>query len=218
MDYITEWITNIILFVLIATVIDLLLPNTSLQKYTKMVAGLLLITIILSPIFKLLSSDFESALASIPSIQSNSEEKNMENLIELQKKEIQASNHAYILEETAVQLQSDVEKELMDQYGLEIAHIEIDVDDDSQSESFEQIQSIVVQLKEPNTETDAVEVVKKVEINTSEPLPSKKLTKESQAIASLLSEKWDVEKEKIEIVVEGGAINQWSKKKARCLG
>ncbi|GIN60582.1 stage III sporulation protein AF [Robertmurraya siralis] len=205
MDYITEWITNIILFVLIATVIDLLLPNTSLQKYTKMVAGLLLITIILSPIFKLLSSDFESALASIPSIQSNSEEKNMENLIELQKKEIQASNHAYILEETAVQLQSDVEKELMDQYGLEIAHIEIDVDDDSQSESFEQIQSIVVQLKEPNTETDAVEVVKKVEINTSEPLPSKKLTKESQAIASLLSEKWDVEKEKIEIVVEGGS-------------
>lgn len=205
MDYITEWITNIILFVLIATVIDLLLPNTSLQKYTKMVAGLLLITIILSPIFKLLSSDFESALASIPSIQSNSEEKNIENLIELQKKEIQASNHAYILEETAVQLQSDVEKELMDQYGLEIAHIEIDVDDDSQSESFEQIQSIVVQLKEPNTETDAVEVVKKVEINTSEPLPSKKLTKESQAIASLLSEKWDVEKEKIEIVVEGGS-------------
>lgn len=205
MDYITEWITNIILFVLIATVIDLLLPNTSLQKYTKMVAGLLLITIILSPIFKLLSSDFESALASIPSLSSKSEEKNMENLIELQKKEIQASNHAYILEETAVQLQSDVEEELMDQYGLEIAHIEIDVDDDSQSESFEQIQSIVVQLKEPNTETDAVEVVKKVEINTSEPLPPKKLTKESQAIASLLSEKWDVEKEKIEIVVEGGS-------------
>ncbi|MGG0716538.1 stage III sporulation protein AF [Robertmurraya massiliosenegalensis] len=205
MAFITEWITNIILFVLIATVIDLLLPNTSLQKYTKMVAGLLLITIIMSPLFKLLSSDFEAALASIPSIQSNNEEKNMENLIELQKKEIQASNHAYILEETAVQLQTDVEEELMEQYGLEITNIEIAVDEDSQSDSFEQIQSIVVQLKRPNTETDAVEVVKKVEINASEPLPSKEPTKDSQAIASLLSEKWDVEKEQIEIVVEGGS-------------
>ncbi|WP_019154466.1 stage III sporulation protein AF [Robertmurraya massiliosenegalensis] len=205
MAFITEWITNIILFVLIATVIDLLLPNTSLQKYTKMVAGLLLITIIMSPLFKLLSSDFDAALASIPSIQSNDEEKNMENLIELQKKEIQASHHAYILEETAVQLQSDVEEELMEQYGLEITNIEMAVDEDSQSDSFEQIQSIVVQLKRANTETDAVEVVKKVEINASEPLPAKEPTKASQAIASLLSQKWDVEKEQIEIVVEGGS-------------
>ncbi|MDV2687064.1 stage III sporulation protein AF, partial [Alkalihalophilus lindianensis] len=52
MDFLIEWVTNIILFILLATVIDMLLPNSSMQKYTKMVMGLLLIAIILTPIFK----------------------------------------------------------------------------------------------------------------------------------------------------------------------
>lgn len=59
MNFITEWVTNIILFILLATVVDMLLPNSTFQKYAKMVAGLLLITVILTPVFKLISSDFE---------------------------------------------------------------------------------------------------------------------------------------------------------------
>lgn len=204
MDFITEWITNIILFVLIATILDLLLPNSNMQKYTKMVAGLLLIAIILSPILKILSSDFESALASIPST-NPIEEKNMENSIELQKKEIQASTRAYILEETAVQLQSDVEEELMEQYGLEIANIELLVDENSPGDNLEGLQTIIVHLKEPESEAEAVEVVKKVEINTNEPHVSNEISNDSQRIVSLLSEKWDIEQETIQVVVEGGS-------------
>src|SRR4051794_11456966 len=113
MEFLIEWVTNIILFILLATVIDMLLPNTSMQKYTKMVTGLLLIAIILTPIFKLISKDFETAMAQIPTFQGPGE-KNMENSIELQKKEIQASNHAYILETMAVQLEKGVEEELME--------------------------------------------------------------------------------------------------------
>ena len=64
MEFIKEWVTNIILFVLFATLIDMLLPTSKFQKYTKMVVGLLLlISIILTPIFKLLSTDFEETFA-----------------------------------------------------------------------------------------------------------------------------------------------------------
>ena len=42
MEFIKEWVTNIILFILFATVIDMVLPNSKFQKYTKMVTGLLL--------------------------------------------------------------------------------------------------------------------------------------------------------------------------------
>lgn len=204
MDFITEWVTNIIIFVLIATIIDLLLPNTSMQKYTKMVAGLLLIAIILSPILKLLSNDLESALASIPAMQTKGEDK-MENLIDLHKKEIQASTRAYILEETAVQLEADVEEELMEQYGYVITDIEFMVDENSPGDFLESLQSVIVRLGQHEAEAQAVEVVKKVEINTNEPPPSVQQAKESKRIASLLSEKWDVEEEKIQIVVEGGS-------------
>lgn len=204
MDFLKEWITNIILFVLLATVIDMLLPNTNMQKYTKMVTGLLLIGIILSPVLKLLSNDFETALASIPSIEASGQ-KNMENLIELQKKEIQASTRAYILEEMAVQLKLEAEEELMDQYGIEIAHIDLRVDENSELEFPENLNTIIVQLKDPVKEAEAVEVVKKVEINTKQPLPSKirDADKDSE-IASLLYEKWGIQEKVVDIVIEGG--------------
>ena len=68
MDLIKEWVTNIILFILFATVLDMVLPNSKFQKYTKMVVGLLLISIILTPIFKLFTYDLEEALFRGPSI------------------------------------------------------------------------------------------------------------------------------------------------------
>jgi stage III sporulation protein AF len=203
MDYLTEWITNIILFVLFATIIDMILPNSNMQKYTKMVTGLLLIAIILSPILKLLSNDFESLLSSIPEMELD-EEHQIENSIDLQKKEIQASQDAYILEEMAVQLTKAAEEELMDQYGLKIEKLDFLTDENSQRDFPDNLQSVVVHLKDPKKEAEAVEVVKKVEIDTSEPLPSNEETADNREIASLLSEKWEIDKETIKIVLEGG--------------
>ncbi|MDQ1001575.1 stage III sporulation protein AF [Neobacillus niacini] len=203
MEFLIEWVTNIILFILLATVIDMLLPNTSLQKYTKMVTGLLLIAIILTPIFKLISKDFETVMAQIPTFQ-DSGEKNMENLIELQKKEIQASNHAYILETMAVQLEKGVEEELMEQFGLEIAKIELTTKNDSQESFPENLEMVTVRLKQPETSVTTVEAIQPVSITTDTPLPSKEPTEESEKIASFLSQQWNVTEKAIEVSVEGG--------------
>ncbi|HYK72033.1 MAG TPA: stage III sporulation protein AF [Pseudoneobacillus sp.] len=207
MQFLTEWVTNIILFILLATVIDMLLPNSSFQKYTKIVTGLLLIAIILTPVLKLISKDFESALASIP-IFEDSKEKNMENLIELKKKEIQASQRAYILETMAVQLKKDTEEELMEQYGLEIANIDLMVDEKSNQTFPENLQKVIVQLKPSENEAKVVEVVQTVEINTGTPPPSKRLTAQSEEITSLLAEKWNVTENSIEVLIEGEVTNR----------
>ena len=63
MSFLAGWISNIIIFVLLATVIDMLLPNSSFQKYTKMVIGLLLIAMIITPILNLFQPDFEQFLS-----------------------------------------------------------------------------------------------------------------------------------------------------------
>lgn len=207
MDFIKEWITNIILFVLLATVIDMLLPNSNLQKYIKMVTGLLLIAIILTPILKLVSNDFEEVLASIPSIEASGE-KNLENSIETQKKEIQAFQHAYILEEWAVQIEKEMEEELMAQYGLEIVDVEIQADEYDQRAFPENLQMVVVKLKQMAEVTEAVEVVKKVEINTEETLPSNQANDETKKVASLIAQKLGVDENIIEVSVEGGKMNK----------
>ena len=203
MEFLTEWVTNIIIFILLATVIDMLLPNSGLQKYTKMVTGLLLIAIILTPIFKLISKDFETTLASIPSYQAPGE-KNMKNLIDLKKKEIQASQHAYILEEMAVQLKKDVKEELMEQYGLEIAKVDIAINEESDQAFPENLQKVMVLLRQPENGVQTVEAIKQIEINTEKPLPSKGSTEETEKIASFLSQKWNVTEETVEVSIEGG--------------
>ena len=203
MEFIKEWITNIILFVLLATVIDMLLPNSNLQKYTKMITGLLLIAVILTPVFKLISHDFEEVLASVPAIKGTGE-KNLENSVEMKKREIQAWQDAYILEETAVQLKKLAEEELMAQYQLEFADINVQVDENDQSTFPDNLLKVVVQLKVKSEKSETVEAIKKIEINTQESLPSNRSTNETENIVSLLAEKWNVNEEKIDVMVEGG--------------
>ncbi|MFF2448647.1 stage III sporulation protein AF [Neobacillus sp. NPDC058068] len=203
MEFLKEWVTNIILFILLATVIDMLLPNSSMKKYTKMVTGLLLIAIILTPILKLISKDFESAFAAIPTYQAPGE-KNMKNLIDYKKKEIQASQSAYILKDMAVKLKKDAKKELMDQYGLEIDTIDLAINEESDKAFPENLQKVVVLLKQPETGVKTVEVIKQIEINTGTPLPSKGSTEETEQIAAFLSQKWNVSEESVEVSIEGG--------------
>jgi stage III sporulation protein AF len=202
-EYLKEWVMNIILFILLATVIDMLLPNSSMQKYTKMVTGLLLIAIILTPIFKLISKDFETALASIPLDQVPGE-KNMKNSMDSQKKEIQASLHAYILEEMAVKLKKGVEEELMEQYGLEIAKIEIATKGEGDLTNSENLQKVIVLLKQPENKVKTVEAIKQIQINTETPLPSKKSSENTEKIAAFLSQKWNITEKVVEVSIEGG--------------
>ncbi|WML47567.1 stage III sporulation protein AF [Neobacillus sp. PS3-34] len=207
MSFLIEWITNIILFILLASVIDMLLPNSNMRKYIKIVTGLLLIAIILTPVMKLISKDFETAIASIPALETPGE-KNMKNLIEMKKKEIQASQHAYILEEMAVQLKKGVEGELMDQFGLEIAKIDILADEKTNQTFPENLQKVTVLLKHPDKEIETVEAVKQIDIDTEAPLPSKKNTEPAKKVAAFLSKQWNVSVKAIEVSIEGGRTSK----------
>lgn len=208
-EFIKEWITNIILFILLATVIDMLLPNSNLQKYTKMVTGLLLIAIILTPIFNLISKDFEENMAKIP-LWETTKTKNIENLIEIKKEEIQSSQQAYILETMAVQLEKDAKEELMERHGLKIAKIDFFINETGTQAFPENLEKVIVKVQQPDQSAEAVEVVEPVEISTTDPLPSKRANeKEQNEIASLLSQKWNISEQTIEIeMVEGGKTEQ----------
>ncbi|XJZ26181.1 stage III sporulation protein AF [Bacillota bacterium Lsc_1132] len=207
MSFVIEWVTNIILFILLATVIDMLLPNSSMQKYVKIVVGLLLIAIILTPILKFISSDFETTLSSIPAFHDQSEKK-LKNDIEIKKKEIQAGERAYILEQMAVQLKKDAAEELMKQYGLEIANIKLSTDEKSQKPFPENLQKVSVLLKQPDSKVEAVDAVAPVIINTRKPLSTTEQADHSKQIATFLSNKWKVNEKTIEVLIEGGKSKQ----------
>lgn len=205
MSFLTEWITNIIVFILLATVIDMLLPSSNMKKYAKIVTGLILITIILTPLLKLFTTDFDAALASMDWKQSTSQ--SVENSIELKKKEIQASQRAYILEQMAVQMKNDAEKEMMDRHNKVIASVSIQAEDlDRLPES---ITSVTVHLTEEKD--DSVEAVQMVEIDSQDQKVSRKETEDNSGIASFLAEKWNLTQDQLIISVEGGNSSRESR-------
>nr|WP_077618751.1 stage III sporulation protein AF [Bacillus sinesaloumensis] len=214
MSFIAEWVTNIILFILLATIVDMLLPSSSMRKYVKMVTGLLLIMIILTPLFSLFKTDLDQALLNI-NLKPVQDEKNLENLIDLKKKEIQASQRAYILETMAVQLESEVEEELVqNEYDLNVQKVNVflssavDVKETVTLDEFlDDIQSIEVVLSKETAEPDDVPVVKPVEIDTSkqnEPIAKDVDQTNVKTITKSLSTRWEMDPEKIVVTVEGG--------------
>jgi stage III sporulation protein AF len=200
MSFLTDWITNIIIFVLLATVIDMLLPSSNMQKYAKIVTGLLLITIILTPLFKLMATDFDTVMESID-INGDSQNNSVENLIEMKKKEIQASQRAYILEQMAVQMKQQAEKEMMDEHGKVIEKVVVKADDlENVPESITEV-TVVVKDKQENT---TIETVQNVEIDTGAEQRKKTPEESTSQMASLLAEQWNLTPDKIIITVEGG--------------
>jgi len=57
MDALVGWLKQIILVVLLATFIDLLLPNRTMQRYVKLVVSLFILMTILSPVLQLFGSN-----------------------------------------------------------------------------------------------------------------------------------------------------------------
>lgn len=212
MDFLTDWITNILLFILLAVVVELLLPQTSLQKYVKMVIGLLLISIILNPIFKLFSSDLEDLLKNANVLFEKDVNTNIENSIENQKIDIQADQNAYILEQTAVQLEEMTEKELMKQFDYQFAHIQLNVSDtigltNSIEDILDNIESIHVTLIDKQEADQTVMNVEEVNVQLGEQ-KSDFHEADMNSIASFLAKKWGVDRDIVQITIERGNVGR----------
>jgi stage III sporulation protein AF len=202
MHYLTQWVSNIIVFILLAMIVDMMMPDSSMKKYTKMVTGLLLIAIILTPIVKLSSENIDKVFASLAS--SNGVNANeMKNSIELKKKEIDAAQHAYILEQMAVQLKKEANGELVDQYKKSIQTIKLQMKNGEEtSMDPSKIEKVIVGLKDA-ADKKALPVVKPIEINPEKPVQTQTNTQDKNII-SFLSNCWNISRNQIQLQSEGG--------------
>ncbi|MBR0578243.1 stage III sporulation protein AF [Bacillus altitudinis] len=204
MSFLTEWITSIILFILFAIVIDLLLPNSSMQKYAKMVVSLLLIVVMLNPIFALFRADPDQIFSEIMKGKDQAQSEEIKNQMNLEKKEIQASQRAYILKQMAVQLEKSA-KEPLEKESYEMKHVEVLADEEHLDQNMEADQFRIKAVLVPLT-GDAVETVAKVEIDLSRQKEESAETsaKEMARVKETLADVWNTRPEHIALNIEGG--------------
>lgn len=210
MQFLTEWISNIILLIFLATILELLLPNSSLQRYVKMVVGLLLLSIIINPLFSIFSKDFNSLISNIDLTYAQTENINFS--IESKKKEIQSVQLAYISEQVAVQLKRQVEEEMVQQFNREIKTIDVILEDFLEDENYlEHLIGISVHLgplheeETDSFESKSIRPVALVEIDASKKVVAPGNSDNSEKeIHAFLSTAWKIPNEKITVVMEGG--------------
>ncbi|WP_160033455.1 stage III sporulation protein AF [Paenibacillus sp. An7] len=62
MEWLSGWLRELILVVLLATFVDMLLPNRSMERYVKLVLSLLILLTLITPLINLLSSEPDARL------------------------------------------------------------------------------------------------------------------------------------------------------------
>ncbi|HLR08221.1 MAG TPA: stage III sporulation protein AF [Bacillota bacterium] len=204
MDVLNQWVSQIIIFVLLATIIDLLIPATSMKKYIKFVVGLILILILLKPIFHLFDMNIRETIeASLAQLDQDQGELNKtEKLLKMQKKEIEASQDAYILEQMAVQLTDIAEKPLLKQHQAVIKTIDFEFND-SGDFNYDNLDEVIVYVEESADEEGSVKVVEDITINTNTPL-NREEDEIGGEIKHLLQDVWEISGDKITVIWEGG--------------
>src|SRR5690625_2577862 len=106
MTLISNWVIQIIIFIIIASIVDLMIPANKMKKYVHLAFGLLLLLIFTKPLLYIFSLDMESEIQKAEMIMyDNNEQLSISNNhLQSQKKEIQAEQNRS--EEHTSELQS----------------------------------------------------------------------------------------------------------------
>lgn len=202
-EWMSSWAQGIIIAVIIATIIELLLPTGNGKKYMKVVIGIYLVFTIISPIIdKVTGKSF--SLENVLETENNSYKEKI-SLSEGDK--LQVQNDTNIKEIYVKKLKSDIKEKILSQ-GFIVEEIQIEI----QKDQTYTIDTIFVKIskKEENVEevqnTEEVVVINTIEIVVSntitETQKEKKVPISDQGIKQLkeyLSKTYDVKMKKITI-------------------
>ncbi|KEO82539.1 hypothetical protein EL26_15000 [Tumebacillus flagellatus] len=174
MAFLSDWLRGLILVIFLAVVLDMILPNNVFQRYAKLVMGLLIILIMLTPVLKLSGKSIYEMDFTLDSLLSggNSHSANLPSLEEIQQESAQISQQNQLL--TAEAWKSGITenvKEIVEQDkpGLTVDRVEVKYTQNAQGQP-EKLDGLTVTLKtrtDPDT-VSSIEDVRPVIIGKSE--------------------------------------------------
>ena len=158
-EWISGWAQGIIVAVIIATIIEMLLPEGSSKKYIKVVVGIYILFTIVSPVItKITHKEFK--LSDIIDLDEYIEAASSDNTYN----ELEKSNNENIKEVYIASLKSDIEGKIANK-GYNADSIEVEVQDNDEYT----INSITISVSklDEKEENNNIEIVNEVEINVS---------------------------------------------------
>ncbi|RDY70766.1 stage III sporulation protein AF [Halobacillus sp. SY10] len=160
MEYLIEWITKIVLFLLLAMVADALLPSGVMKKYARLVMSILLLLIFMGPLLQILNIDPDRLVQRADqTMQQQLDAEVFEENVESKKNEILAGQDAYKLEQVTQALAAEIETPLKEEQNLVLVDVEMSFH--QQPYSLETLDKLTLTL----TRNELTQSVEDVEIS-----------------------------------------------------
>lgn len=173
MSYIGEWISHIVLLILLATFFDLILPSSSMKKYVKLVVGLMIIMLILSPVLQVLRFDYDQLYLSLEELLHSPQ---AEEQILDQQNEIDRLQREAILEEAAASWERELKLSLQQSFSIIVHQVQVMLTPIGEQVQVEQLFLQVEAIQEKNQgevikdNEDTAVVVQPVIVDDVEPI------------------------------------------------
>lgn len=193
-EFLSSWAQGIIVAVIIATLIEMILPNSSSKKYVKVVIGMYILFTIVSPIIKKLGGK-DINLNTINIEKYEQQISKSDNTIS---RKFEDNNTRSIKDIYASNLKADISAKLKEK-GYEIDTSDIQIKDD-ENYTIEKITLKLIKMEQKQGKNNEI-VINTVEIgNTISQKDSKTLSDDDkQEVKDYISETYDIDKKNINI-------------------
>ena len=193
-EFLSSWAQGIIVAVIIATLIEMILPNSSSKKYVKVVIGMYILFTIVSPIIKKLGGK-DINLNTINIEKYEQQISKSDNTIS---RKFEDNNTRSIKDIYVSNLKADISAKLKEK-GYEIDTSDIQIKDD-ENYTIEKIILKLIKMEQKQEKNNEI-VINTVEIgNTISQKDSKTLSNDDkQEVKDYISETYDIDKKNINI-------------------
>ena len=193
-EFLSSWAQGIIVAVIIATLIEMILPNSSSKKYVKVVIGMYILFTIVSPIIKKLGGK-DINLNTIDIEKYEQQISKSDNTIS---RKFEDNNTRSIKDIYVSNLKADISAKLKEK-GYEIDTSDIQIKDD-ENYTIEKITLKLIKMEQKQEKNNEI-VINTVEIgNTISQKDSKTLSNDDkQEVKDYISETYDIDKKNINI-------------------
>lgn len=193
-EFLSSWAQGIIVAVIIATLIEMILPNSSSKKYVKVVIGMYILFTIVSPIIKKLGGK-DINLNTINIEKYEQQISKSDNTIS---RKFEDNNTRSIKDIYVSNLKADISAKLKEK-GYEIDTSNIQIKDD-ENYTIEKITLKLIKMEQKQEKNNEI-VINTVEIgNTISQKDSKTLSDDDkQEVKDYISETYDIDKKNINI-------------------
>jgi stage III sporulation protein AF len=161
-NFIITWAKGIIVAVIIATIIEMILPNGSSQKYIKVVIGIYIIFNIITPVInKITNNSF-----TIESIIDIDKYTNQLDTYEVSTKKLDSSNDTNIKDIYKANLEKDI-KSKIEEKGYIVNSVSVEINDDDEYTIKSITMNVSKKENEDSNNSSAVNKIEEVNISVS---------------------------------------------------